>query len=73
MTVSSFQTRLGRFAYIETSSSGGSNLTPGTMALITSPVVTAEANCPVYMSFYYNMFGQDTGELQIQVRYDCLR
>ncbi|KAK3747742.1 hypothetical protein RRG08_024888 [Elysia crispata] len=58
----------GRFAYIETSSRGGNNLTPGAMALITSPPITAEIGCPVVMTFYYNMFGQDIGQLQIQLK-----
>ena len=40
---------------------------PGTMAVITSPDVTAEEKCPVFMSFYYNMYGKDIGQLKMQV------
>ena len=53
--------------YIETTSTGGNNLTPGLMAVTTSPNITAEPGCPVFMSLYYNMFGKDIGQLEIHV------
>ncbi|GFS14358.1 MAM domain-containing glycosylphosphatidylinositol anchor protein 1, partial [Elysia marginata] len=57
----------GRYAYIETTSSSSSNLSPGERAVITSPIVTAGPSCPLTMSLYYNMYGQDIGTLLIQV------
>ncbi|GFO23257.1 MAM domain containing 2 (mamdc2) [Plakobranchus ocellatus] len=57
----------GRFAYIETTSEDGQSLAAGTEAVITSSWVTTKPDCPVSMSFYYNMFGQDINSLTIQL------
>ncbi|GFO26893.1 MAM and LDL-receptor class a domain-containing protein 1 [Plakobranchus ocellatus] len=58
----------GRFAYIETTNGNGAVLNTGTMAVITSPSITVDRGCSAYMTFYYNMYGEDIGRLNIQLK-----
>ncbi|KAK3783041.1 hypothetical protein RRG08_018873, partial [Elysia crispata] len=60
----------GQFAYIETSVQGGKVLTPQTTAVLTSPVLAVTLECPVVLTFWYNMYGATTGWLRIRIHGD---